>query len=79
MLAAAVPGKLAAMAKRKQPAKGEQEASSPVLYVRMPPAVQAAFDRMMAEDQTEPKRQDVGVAALVMLLKDRGYWPPPKT
>lgn len=78
MSVARVRGTLDGMPKRKPPAADQPEPGSPVLYVRMPPRVQAAFDRMVAEDPTDPKRQDLGVTAIILLLKERGYWPPPK-
>jgi hypothetical protein len=67
------------MAKRKQDAgKAEPDpTSSPVLYTRLPKALQRSLDRYLAEDPTEPNRQDTGVAALIMFLEAKGYWPPP--
>lgn len=67
---------LSLMAKRKQTNKDDELGG--VLFIRLPKAVQEAFERMLAEDPLKPKKQDVGLKALVSHLEANGYWPPKK-
>lgn len=50
----------------------------PVLFIRMPPQVQAAFNAAKRVDSLERGRQDLGLEALTEWLERKGLWPPPK-
>lgn len=79
MASIAEPVTLDRMAKRKQTAKEPlppPDSGASVLYIRLPPKVSQALTRMIEEDPLEPGRQDVGMEAVLMLLKSKGYWPP---
>ncbi|QEL19012.1 hypothetical protein [Limnoglobus roseus] len=69
---------LSVMAKRKQSTKDDDSDGGGVLFIRLPEAVREAFERMLAEDPLRPKKQDIGLRALVAHLELNGYWPPKK-
>lgn len=80
MATAIATGKTRGMGKRKQDANKlpPPDDGGPVLYIRMPPKVQAAFSAYLASDPIEPSRQSAGLEALTDFLKSKGFWPPPK-
>jgi hypothetical protein len=75
-------GNSAVMAKGKKttnpppPQPPDDDDGSVVLYIRMPPAVQQALADYIRSDPLKPKRQRVGLEALVEFLEAKGFWPP---
>lgn len=47
-----------------------------MLYLRLPPELDAALQAFIAAQRIRPDRTAVGLTALEELLAKEGYWPP---
>jgi hypothetical protein len=59
----------------RPPAGGRRPAYT--LYVRIDPALGAAFERYVEETKPKPTQTSAVELALEKLLTEAGYWPPP--
>ena len=70
---------LAVMAKKKEPTQSAEPAvkKTHVLHMRLPPELDAAMDRVVADQTFATDRTAIGIRALEELFTRMGYWPPP--
>jgi hypothetical protein len=69
------------MASKRKPGRPSTGGRKPayILYVRINPALGAAFDRYVEETRPKPTATSAAELALEKLLAEAGYWPPPES